>query len=163
MEGREGSGTDQVDARLWEQGVQGFQQAHVVDGFAEQVQHLQTQQVADVVHVGMTRGDDHRQVLAGGVIAQSPDQRQATLLRHAQVGDDQRDVGVLSEMGQGELDRGRGEAAKAFTFQQLGELEQRVLFIVHEKKLLAWKRRGAHGQYLESDLRTEGSDASIKP
>ncbi|OSO23690.1 group_II [Pseudomonas syringae pv. actinidiae] len=41
------------DFRFGEQVVEGFNQADVVNGFAEQVEHVQAQHVADVVHVGM--------------------------------------------------------------------------------------------------------------
>lgn len=50
----ERSTTDPVNPRLRKKIVQGFQQTHVIDRFAEQVQNLQTQQVADIVHIGMT-------------------------------------------------------------------------------------------------------------
>ncbi len=61
--GHDQAGKDSLnlkDLRLGKEVVQGFQQADVVDGFAEQVQHLQAQHVAHVVHVGMAGGDDHR-------------------------------------------------------------------------------------------------------
>lgn len=48
-----------MNPRLRKKSVQGFQQTHVIDRFAKQVQNLQTQQIADIVHIGMTRGDDN--------------------------------------------------------------------------------------------------------
>jgi len=59
-----GSVPDLIHLGLWKQVVEGFQEADVIDGFAEKVQHLQAKQIADILHVGVARGDDHRQVLA---------------------------------------------------------------------------------------------------
>ena len=103
--------------------VEGFQQAHVVDRLAKQVQDLQPQQVADVIHVGMPRHDDHRQVLARGVLAQALDQRQAAFLGHAQVSDYQRDIRMPGEVVQGKLDRGGSETAETLAFEQLGKFQ----------------------------------------
>jgi len=44
----------QIHRLLRKEGVEGFQQADVIDGFAEQIQHLQAQQIGDVIHVGMS-------------------------------------------------------------------------------------------------------------
>ncbi|MNW21708.1 hypothetical protein D3C71_2227800 [compost metagenome] len=52
----------------------------------------------------MTRGDNHRQVLTQGVLTQTADQRHATFFGHAQIRDDQRDIGVASQMLQGKFD-----------------------------------------------------------
>ncbi|WP_414158986.1 hypothetical protein ACMGG8_00215 [Pseudomonas sp. BNK-45] len=41
-------------------------------------------------------------------------------------------------MLQRQLHRSCGEATEALTFQQLGEFQQRVFFIVDQKQLLAW-------------------------
>ena len=86
------------------QAVQRIDQPRQIDRFAKQVQHLQAQQVADVIHLGVARHHDHRQVLAGGVFAQALDQRNTTFFRHAQVGDDQRNVGVFGQLLQRDLD-----------------------------------------------------------
>lgn len=49
-----------MNPRLRKKIVQGFQQTHVIDRFVEQVQNLQTQQAADIVHVltAMNTGHD---------------------------------------------------------------------------------------------------------
>jgi hypothetical protein len=44
---------DQIHLLLREEGVEGFQQTGVIDGFAKQIQHLQVQQIGHVIHVGV--------------------------------------------------------------------------------------------------------------
>ncbi|MNJ58429.1 hypothetical protein D3C77_540620 [compost metagenome] len=116
----------------------------MIDRLAKQVQHLQAQQVTDVVHVGMAGGDNHRQVLAGSVLAQALDQGNATFFRHAQVGNHQSHIRVAGELLQGEFDRGGGVATEAFALKQFGQFQQGVLFIIHEENLLTLGR-GWHG------------------
>ena len=45
---------------LREEVVEGVEQAHVVDGFTEQIQYLQAEQVAYIVHIGVSGNDNHR-------------------------------------------------------------------------------------------------------
>ena len=88
-------------------------------------------------------------MLARGVLAQALYQRHATLLRHAQVGDDQRNIRMACQMLQRQLDRGRGETIEPLTLQQLRQLKQRILLVIDQKQLLAQQCRSVHEQDLE--------------
>ena len=46
--------------RQGKQAVEGVDQAHQIDRFAEQIQHLQAQHVTDIIHLGMAGHHDHR-------------------------------------------------------------------------------------------------------
>ncbi|MNR68408.1 hypothetical protein D3C85_1929420 [compost metagenome] len=71
------------------------------------------------------------------MLAQPLDQRHATLLRHAQVRDDQRNIRMTRQMLQRNLDRCRRVAIEPFTLQQLRQLKQCILLVIDQKKLLA--------------------------
>ncbi|MNG03900.1 hypothetical protein D3C84_870010 [compost metagenome] len=88
-------------------------------------------------------------MLARRVLAQALDQRHATLLRHAQVGNDQSDIRMACQMLQRQLDRGRGETIEPLALQQLRQLKQRILLVIDQKQLLARQCGGVHGQHLE--------------
>ncbi|MNP60195.1 hypothetical protein D3C76_1552590 [compost metagenome] len=77
-------------------------------------------------------------MLTRRMLAQPLDQRHATLLRHAQVRDDQRNIRMTRQMLQRNLDRSRRVAIEPFTLQQLRQLKQGILFVIDQKKLLAW-------------------------
>jgi len=66
------------------------------------------------------------------VFAQVLDQGNATFLGHAQDRDDKRDGRVKGQFLQGEGDGSCSETDKSLVFEGFGELDQGVLFVVHQ-------------------------------